>query len=219
QLEIEGEPGYEDWVSSGVAGPVNLADIQDFMFQVDFTVPDDAEPGIYSFQACVEADGASLGVCQDVQIVVYDPSAGFVTGGGWIDSPAGAYVLDPDLSGKATFGFVAKYKKGQSTPEGNTEFQFHAAGLNFHLSSYDWLTIAGKAFAMFKGVGTVNGEMCGVDDPYKFMLWAGDDFGGTPPGPFYYTFRIKIWCGEDDDIYDNGMNQEIGGGSIVVHTK
>ena len=28
--------------------------------------------------------------------VVYDPNAGFVTGGGWITSPAGAYKPDPE---------------------------------------------------------------------------------------------------------------------------
>ena len=43
-----------------------------------------------------------------VMVVVYDPSAGFVTGGGWIDSPAGAYTADPSLTGKANFGFVSK---------------------------------------------------------------------------------------------------------------
>ena len=37
-------------------------------------------------------------------IVVYDPSAGFVTGGGWINSLAGAYRLDPTLTGKANYG-------------------------------------------------------------------------------------------------------------------
>ena len=47
-------------------------------------------------------------------VVVYDPSAGFVTGGGWIDSPTGAYPAVPALTGNANFGFVSK--KGQSTP-------------------------------------------------------------------------------------------------------
>jgi hypothetical protein len=113
-------------------------------------------------------------------------------------------------TGKATFGFVAKYKKGASVPEGNTEFQFHTIGLNFHSSSYEWLVVTGSNYARFKGVGTINGE-----GEYKFMLWAGDD---EPD-----TFRIKIW--EEDEetneivIYDNGMDQALGGGSIVIHTK
>ena len=65
-------------------------------------------------------------------VVVYDPSAGFVTGGGWITSPAGAYAADPILTGKATFGFVSKYQKGATVPSGNTEFQFQAAGPDLH---------------------------------------------------------------------------------------
>ena len=64
-------------------------------------------------------------------MVVYDPNAGFVTGGGWIQSPAGAHAADPALTGKANFGFVAKYQKGANVPNGNTEFQFQAGNLNF----------------------------------------------------------------------------------------
>ena len=143
-------------------------------------------------------------------LVVYDPDGGFVTGGGWIDSPGGAYAPDPSLTGRASFGFVSKYKKGADTPTGNTEFQFHAANLNFHSSSYDWLLVVGSDYARFKGVGTINGE-----GGYKFMLWAGE---GDPD-----TFRIRIWTedkvtGAETDIYDNGFGQPVGGGSIVVHT-
>ena len=50
---------------------------------------------------------------------------------------------------------------------------------------------------------------------YKFQVWAGD---GDPD-----TFRIKIWeedeFGVESIVYDNGSNQIIGGGNIVVHTK
>ncbi len=38
------------------------------------------------------------------QFVVYDPSAGFVTGGGWINSLTGAYMANPNLTGKANQG-------------------------------------------------------------------------------------------------------------------
>ena len=44
------------------------------------------------------------------------------------------------------------------------------------------------------------------------MLWAGDD---SPD-----TFRIKIWWednGVENVIYDNGTDQAIGAGNIVVH--
>ena len=62
---------------------------------------------------------------------MYDPSGGFVTGGGWIDSPPGAYRAAPSLVGRANFGLVAKYKEGSDAPDGTTEFQFHTASFNF----------------------------------------------------------------------------------------
>jgi hypothetical protein len=73
-------------------------------------------------------------------IVIFDPNGGFVTGGGWIMSPAGACQLNTACltqTGRANFGFVSKYKKGSNVPEGQTEFQFQAGNLNFHSSAYD----------------------------------------------------------------------------------
>ncbi len=145
-----------------------------------------------------------------VFVAVYDPSGGFVTGGGWIDSPAGAYPEDLAAEGKATFGFVSKYKKGASVPTGNTEFQFHATGMNFHSTSYDFLVITmGGTNAQFKGTGTINGE-----GNFKFMIWARDDSQDT--------FRIKIWSDEggvETLKYDNGFDQALAKGSIVIHKK
>jgi hypothetical protein len=63
----------------------------------------------------------------------------------------------------------------------------------------------GRHECQFKGYGTINGA-----GNYGFMLWAGD---GSPD-----TFRIQIWdAATEVVVYDNGMNQAIGGGSIVVH--
>ncbi|WJJ98091.1 CARDB domain-containing protein [Algibacter luteus] len=151
-------------------------------------------------------------------VVIYDSSGGFVTGGGWIDSPLGAYVPDPTLTGKANFGFVSKYKKGKSIPDGHTEFQFHAGNLNFKSSVYEWLIVAGTK-AMFKGSGTINNE-----GYYKFILSAKDESkkGGDD------TFRIKIWDAITEIVvYDNQLGDDdnadatlaISGGSIMVHQK
>jgi hypothetical protein len=144
--------------------------------------------------------------------VLYDPwigQAGMVTGGGWFNSQAGAYAPDPTLVGKATFGFVAKNKK-DGTPAGNTEFVFRAVDLNFHSGNYDWLVVNKNASrAQFKGTGTINNA-----GDYKFMLWAVDGASDA--------FRIKIWEEVDEDevvMYDNGFEQPIGGGNIVVHKK
>jgi hypothetical protein len=182
--------------------------------EISFNAPIDA--GIYDL--CVRGTDSpgNLGDPECIMLVVYDPDGGFVTGGGWIDSQAGAYVSDPALTGKANFGFVSKYKKGATVPEGNTAFQFKTGGLNFHSSSYDFLVITmNSTNAQFKGFGTINGGLAPNGMEYRFMIWASD---GDPD-----TFRIKIWyevSGEIEEVvYDNLFGQEIGGGSIVIHTK
>jgi hypothetical protein len=167
------------------------------------------EPGIYAPELTVRDEFGQFDTATYEFVIVYDPDGGFVTGGGWIDSPAGAYRPDMDLAGKATFGFVSKYKHGAARPSGKTEFQFQVADLNFHSDTYQWLVVNQSGTnAQFKGEGTINGA-----GSYKFMLWATDDTTDL--------FRIRIWeedgSGNETDIYDNGTDQEIGGGSIVVH--
>ncbi len=151
-------------------------------------------------------------------VVVFDPSAGFVTGGGWIDSPAGAYTANPSLTGKANFGFVSRYRPGATVPEGQTEFRFSVANLNFHSSNYEWLVVGG-ARAQYKGTGTINGA-----GSYSFILTAID--GQVSGGGGADKFRIKIWS-SGGVVYDNQMGAsdtadpttQLGGGSIVIHTQ
>ena len=176
--------------------------------------------GIYSVLLAVTDKDGGADSATFQYVVVYDPNAGFVTGGGWINSPAGAYLADVTLTGKATFGFVSKYKKGATTPDGNTEFQFHAAGLNFKSTSYQWLVVSG-AKATYKGQGTINGS-----GNYGFLLSAID--GQLTGGGGADKFRIKIWDKDDGDavVYDNlvgggddaNPTTTLGGGSIVIHT-
>ena len=115
--------------------------------------------------------------------------------------------MDETLAGKAQFGFVSKYLNGAKVPSGNA-LKFKVADLKFELTSYDWLVVTGSNYARFKGEGTINDE--GV---FKFMIWAGDEEEDT--------FRIKIWeedeLGNEVIVYDNGFDQVITGGNIVVH--
>jgi probable HAF family extracellular repeat protein len=177
--------------------------------------------GVYAVTASI-SDGALTGSRSSesdipAYLVVYDPAGGFITGGGWINSPAGAYSSDAGAIGKATFGFVSKYPKGKTVPEGNTEFHFATAKFKFTSASYDWLVVSG-AKARFKGAGKVNGE-----GTYRFLIAAID--GQVSQGGGTDRFRIKIW---DDAtgvvVYDNQRGgpddadptSTLGGGSIVI---
>lgn len=168
--------------------------------------------GVYTIQMTLTDDDTGSDT-KPVMVVVYDPSAGFVTGGGWITSPTGAYKPDESLSGKATFGFVSRYQKGATVPTGNTAFEFQTGGFEFYSTAYEWLVVnqAGTN-AQFKGTGMVNGTLDPNGNAYKFMLWASD---GSPD-----TFRIQIWWEDaagEHYVYDNGLDQTLGGGNIVVH--
>jgi hypothetical protein len=160
-------------------------------------------PGVY--QVCLEAEDASgnTSAAACAEVAVYDPSAGFVTGAGWIDPAA-----TPGET--ARFTFVARYKRGAAHPDGTTRFRFSGDGLDFRSSAYDWLVVnRNGANAQFKGTGTIDGR----SGEYDFMLWAGDSDGGD-------TFRIRIWTrgDETDVVYDNGSSEVIAGGAVIIHT-
>ncbi len=175
-------------------------------------------PGVHTVTLSVTDACGATATASLRYVVVYDPSGGFVTGGGWFNSPAGAYAPNPSATGKAHFGFVSRYQKGASQPVGTTHLEFEAAGMAFHSSSYEWLVVAGGQ-AQYKGTGTLNGQ-----GGYKFLLTAVD--GQMNGGTGSDRLRIKIWQeGQPLAEYDNqrGAGEEapaataLGGGSILVH--
>jgi hypothetical protein len=182
-------------------------------------------PGVYSVVITItDDDTGSASRPIDLQfIVVFDPNAGFVTGGGWIMSPVGACQLTPGCAtqtGKANFGFVSKYKKGSNTPDGQTEFQFQAGDINFHSSEYDVGSLVVSGYkAQYKGTGDINGV-----PGYKFVLTAYD--GDVNGGGGIDKFRMKI-TKNGTVVYDNRIGASddldlanplaISGGSIVIH--
>ena len=143
-------------------------------------------------------------------VVVYDPEDGSATGGGWFWSGQGNLKNAPESEGKATFGFVVKYK--HDVADGNLEFQYHVGDINLKSSDITWLVVSSVS-AIFQGEGTINGE--GL---YTFRVLAmdGAQAGGQPD-----EFNIRIWEGTDteaDPIY-MAINAELGGGNIIIHDK
>ncbi|WP_439882832.1 YDG domain-containing protein [Pontibacter sp. MBLB2868] len=165
-------------------------------------------------------------------ISVFDPTGNFVTGGGWINSPDGAIrvegkygITSKTATGKANFGFVAKYKKGSNQVDGNTEFQFNTGNINFKSTLHNEMSLVVTSDkATYRGEGTLNG-MSG----FKFTVIAID---GDVKGKYNNDkFRIRIWDSGNTLVYDNlvttcdnlnGCDYDeasdfIGGGSIVIH--
>jgi len=195
-VAMDAEDGAFDEVSEGVTATVTA-----------FT-----EPTV--IDVCVRGTDAlgSTGTETCTLLAAYDPSGGFVTGAGSIESYRGAYRPAYWLTGTAHFAFFSKYDKGATVPKGNTSFWFKVADFRFRSTSFDWLVVnQGGANAQFKGWGTINDEPAPTGADYRFMIWAGDHDTDT--------FRIKIWYedGEEQVVYDNRFDQVIKAGNIKVH--
>ena len=172
-------------------------------------------PGVYAIQLTVrDEDGGSDTRLASGQVVVYDASAGWVTGGGWIVSPAGAFADAPALTGKLTFGFVARYQ-ASTAPDGYAEFKLNVGKLDFRSTALDWLVVNGST-AQLQGRGTLNGT-----GGYAFEVLAID-------GASSDAVRIRIWNRETGVVvYDNQRDEPLdsdaatplGGGSVQLHQR
>src|SRR5207244_2094172 len=73
-----------------------------------------SSPGVYLVTMKVTDAIGGTGLADQVNgltalVVVYDPNAGYVMGGGWCNSPIGAYTLNPGIVGDFSFGFITRY--------------------------------------------------------------------------------------------------------------
>ena len=187
------------------------------MFTVNVTVTDD--------------DGGTD--CKQVLVIVYDPTAGRVTGGGFIESPASAFVPDPSATGKAHVNSEVRYRDANATvPEGHVSFRLAAADLDLTVSALEWLVVTPDGKLAVKGTGTSGpgGEDVGFV-LYGYDGCVGNQTSGCQPGPD--RLRMVLWPLSAGDIpgatlrYDNvpGADpdidrfnpQPVTGGSIQIH--
>jgi len=160
-------------------------------------------PGLYTVTLSVADNGGGSDLATYQYVVVYDPKVGFVTGGGWIESPKNAH-----------FEFVSSYPSVKATtPKGKVAFQYKPAKLNFISTRFEWLVIDGSK-AQISGSGRINGK-----GNYAFLLSVTDNCKQD-------KFRIKVWDKATGEVvYDNQPGAadttdpvtEVRGGSIVIH--
>ena len=172
-------------------------------------------PGVYTVGVTVTDDDTGSATSMYEFVVVFDPSGGFVTGGGWINSPAGAYAAGPSLTGQRELRIRLEVQEGRVRARRADGVPVPRASFNFHSTAYQWLVVSATArrpSTRATGRSTAAGN-------YGFLLTAYDG----SPGP---EFRIKIWDkGTSAIVYDNRNGtsedidaadpQAIAGGSIV----
>jgi hypothetical protein len=191
------------------------------------------EPGVFTISLLIKDICGQTAQESFDYIVIVDPNGAFVTGGGYLMSPKGAFVGDESISGKAHFAFVAKYKKDKKgkedkdhdshndyskMPHGVTVFYLKEAKIKFKSKSVDWLMVNGNV-AMYQGTGKIK------KDPtdYRYQVSVIDDGHGKKAEDKY---RFQLWdIASGALVYDNqlgdGANanatQVIDRGAIVIH--
>jgi len=175
-------------------------------------------PGVYSIKVNTQDLADNSSDVAQVFLVVYDSRAGFATGGGWIIPGTEPGDLLPGITGenKANFGFVVKYKKGATTPDGQLEFHNRVGDFNLHSTEMHWMVINGN-WAKFQGYATINLH---PDELFYFRVDARDGNldGGNQPD----RFVVKVWTSDQDPDLDDPVYRASGdlmGGNIIIHTK
>ncbi len=149
----------------------------------------DVPVGTYAVVGSV--GGAYIGSDEDV-VVVYDPSLGFTTGGGWF--------LWPGTNDRTTFGYTMKYNKKGTNLQGNLLLIRHLPdGTRYRLKSnaldglalsapdaeFGWASFSGKATYQEPGWAEPQGN-------YRFVVYVEDH--GTPGGGV-----DRFWINVTDD--------------------
>jgi hypothetical protein len=181
----------------------------------------------YTLQVVV-GGGYYTGLFEDV-VVIYDPSLGFTTGGGWFYWPG---TEDPEnnyAGDKTNFGFVMRYNRKGQRVRGNFLLIRHTAdGLIFRLKSNALYGLAlGEDPSIPMGWATFSGKTTylepGMPEPignHEFIVYV-EDWGEPGTGGDGFWVEVHDRDGEviailslDRDAADNLV--PLGGGNIVV---
>ncbi|HEY7120302.1 MAG TPA: type VI secretion system tube protein Hcp [Tepidisphaeraceae bacterium] len=174
--------------------------------------------GVYTIYVRGSDAAGNTGPASTLTLPVYDRNAGFVTGGGFIDSPAGAEPAHPRRSRKAFLVIDAAYPKRGNEPIGLVVFSVD--GMNFVSTDLDWLVVTGNQ-ARLAGSGRINGH-----GHYGFEISMIDGHLGKGSGNDRFRIRI-VDQSTGDVVYDNGLGAPMSappttpvlGGNIKIHAK
>ncbi|HVE78701.1 MAG TPA: DNA/RNA non-specific endonuclease [Gemmatimonadaceae bacterium] len=174
-----------------------------------------AAPGLYHVTVTVnDGDGGTAVRRSAGYVVVYDPAAGFVTGGGWTDGSEGSGR--GSRKGRAHFTVTARYGAGDA-PEGMLNLRLRGEQIELKTDRFAWLVVEGTE-ARLRGAGTIDGV-----GQVEFLLVVHD----AGPGGEGDRVRIRAWRAgsEGDVLFDGAPDQPdesdqapaLGGGNVTVH--
>lgn len=122
-----------------------------------------SEPGVYEVALTVTDNNSGQGVSVFQYAVIYDATTTrTVSGTKEFTSPLGALVADTSITGKASFGFTARYDaSGSVLPIGNnwaslTLKDGNTTYIDFNADAYTSLVVSGTKVTL-QGTGTYNG--------------------------------------------------------------
>ena len=172
-------------------------------------------PGVYTIGVRARDGSGAWSAAATALLVVYDPSGGFVTGGGWIvpggpGSDPGDVLPGLDGVSRANFGFNVKYQKGSSTvPGGALQFHYNAGRLHLKSTAFDWLVVTNTSWAKFQGLATIDGAGGAL---YPFRVEARD---GSPD-----RLVLRVWAPSADPSVAEALYKvsgDVSGGEITIH--
>lgn len=150
-------------------------------------------PGIYEIKLTVTDKDTGADTEYYQYLTVFNPSSDKVAGSKEYNSPAGAVVGNPSLTGKMDFGFRVEYINGSlSQSSQDLELNFPAANINFVSDAYQWLVVVNQK-ATFKVTGTYNGV-----GGHTALISAIDQGNGSDKG----LIRVQIKAPNNTVIYD-----------------
>jgi hypothetical protein len=157
--------------------------------------------GVYAVKVKATDNAGLYATSENLYLAVYDPSAGHVTGGGWV-IPNDSTRVGVSSGGKANFWFTVKYMN--EVPSDNLTINYKDDSLEIKSTAIDWLTVSGST-ADFQGHATLNGS-----GNYTFRAHVVD---GSPD-----QLDIRIWgtsASFDSPTYR--LSNNLSGGSIIIH--
>jgi hypothetical protein len=145
-------------------------------------------------------------------IVVYEPTGGFVTGGGWIVDASG---------NKGSFGFNVRYKKN-GLPGGQAIYVYRIGDWQYIVKSTAWLGMAidqnhsfFEAKCVVQRYNILTGELVWAEGNYQVRVDVWDN--GEPGGSDVY--QIRVYDKNGLIYYEAGFNPYgfLQGGNIQIH--